>query len=73
MARPDSVPDRTVLVPGHRRHEFARPGALPDVDMQRGYFEVFAEEALPCAPTTGDENGATAETAISSGYPNAAN
>jgi hypothetical protein len=39
--------------------EFARPGALPDVDMQRGYFEVFAEQSLPCAPATGDERTGT--------------
>lgn len=44
--------------------EFARPGALPDVDLQRGYFEVFAQEALPCEPTTGDERTGTYNTAL---------
>jgi hypothetical protein len=42
---------------------FVKPTALQNVDIQRGYFEVFAEEAIPCAPTTGDERTGTYSTA----------
>jgi hypothetical protein len=42
---------------------FVKPTALQNVDIQRGYFEVFAEEAIPCAPTSGDERTGTYSTA----------
>jgi hypothetical protein len=38
---------------------FVKPTALLNSDIQRGYFEVFAEEALPCTPTSGDERTGT--------------
>ena len=39
---------------------FVKPAAgLTVGDIQRGYFEVFAEERLPCSPTTGDERTGT--------------
>jgi hypothetical protein len=39
---------------------FVKPApGLTVADIQRGYFEVFAEERLPCAPSTGDERTGT--------------
>jgi len=35
---------------------FVKPVGLTDADVQRGYFEVIAEEALPCEPTDGQVN-----------------
>ena len=32
---------------------FVRPAGLTDADIQRGYFEVIAEEGLPCEPIDG--------------------
>lgn len=38
---------------------FIKPASLSNDDIKRGYFEVFAEEAIPCAPATGDERTGT--------------
>ncbi|MFM8412414.1 MAG: hypothetical protein ACKOCT_19310, partial [Alphaproteobacteria bacterium] len=35
---------------------FVKPQGLTDADVQRGYFEVIAEEALPCEPVDGQVN-----------------
>ena len=35
---------------------FTKPVGLTDADIQRGYFEVIAEEALPCEPIDGQVN-----------------
>lgn len=35
---------------------FFKPPGLSDADIQRGYFEVIAEEALPCEPADGQVN-----------------
>jgi len=35
---------------------FVKPPGLTDADIQRGYFEVIAQEAVPCEPADGQVN-----------------